>query len=199
MRKITAIAYVSIDGIMQSPGSKSEDTSNNFKHGGWVAPFMEDLDNPLMKKLLRPSDLLLGRLTFDIWEDYWPKNANHWPGINEVSKYVLSTSKEASTWENTVFVKNKTEIIALKKSKGSDLKIWGSSKLVQLLLKHDLVDDIWLIICPVMLGRGKKLFAEGAIAATYELVESSITPKGILFVNYKRKGDLNTGTIGKST
>lgn len=199
MRKITVIAYVSIDGIMQSPGSITEDASNNFKHGGWVAPFMEDLDSPLMKKLLQPSDLLLGRLTFDIWEDYWPKNAENWPGINEVSKYVLSTSKEASTWENTVFVKNISEIIALKKSKGSDLKIWGSSKLVQLLLKHDLVDDIWLIICPVIVGSGKKLFAEGDIAATYELVESSITPKGILFVNFKKNGDLYTGTIGEPT
>jgi dihydrofolate reductase len=197
MRKIISISFISLDGVIQSPGSPEEDPSGNFRLGGWVAPFNEDLDNPLMQKLLQPSDLLLGRKTFEIWENYWPENAGNWPGINEVKKFVLSTTKENSDWENSVFVKDLSSIINIRNSPGPDLKVWGSSKLVQLLLENDLIDAFWLLIFPLTLGTGKRLFVEGAIPAAFTLTESFVTPNGVILVNYKRKGPVNTGTIGK--
>jgi dihydrofolate reductase len=139
MRKITAISFVSIDGVTQSPGSPEEDTSNGFKFGGWVAPYNEDLDGELMQNLMQPSDLLLGRNTFEIWEDYWPENADNWPGINDVTKYVVSTTRDKSNWMNSVFLKKVSDINNLKNSEGSDLKVWGSSKLVHSLLENNLL------------------------------------------------------------
>ena len=197
MRKIISISFLSLDGVIQSPGSPDEDPSDNFRFGGWVAPFNEDLDNSLMQKLLQPSDLLLGRKTFEIWENYWPANANNWPGINEVTKFVLSTTKENSQWANSVFVKDLSSIINLKNSAGSDLKVWGSSKLVQLLLENDLVDEFWLMFFPLTLGTGKRLFGEGAIPVAFTLTESFISSNGVITLNYKRKGKVKTGTIGK--
>lgn len=197
MRKIISISFLSLDGVIQSPGSPDEDPSNNFRFGGWVAPFNEDLDNSLMQELLQPSDLLLGRKTFEIWENYWPANANNWPGINEVTKFVLSTTKENSQWANSVFVKDLSSIINLKNSAGSDLKVWGSSKLVQLLLENDLIDEFWLLFFPLTLGTGKRLFGEGAFPVAFALTESFISPNGVITVNYKRKGPIETGTIGK--
>lgn len=197
MRKITTISFISIDGVIQSPGSPEEDPANGFKYGGWVAPYSEDLDGELMQKLLQPADLLLGRRTFEIWENYWPKNATNWPGINEVTKYVLSTSRDKSNWVNSAFLNKVSDITNIKNSVGSDLKVWGSSKLVHTLLEHDLVDELWLIICPLTLGKGKKLFADGSLPTAFEIVESLITPKGVIFVNYKKKGEVKTGTIGQ--
>ena len=197
MRKIISISFISLDGVIQSPGSPEEDPSGNFSHGGWVSPFNEDLDNHLMQKLLQPTDLLLGRKTFEIWEDYWPENAGNWPGINEVTKFVLSATREKSNWVNSVFVKDLPSIKNLRDSPGPDLKVWGSSKLVQLLLENDLIDEFWLLIFPLILGTGKRLFGEGAIPAAFTLTESLVTPNGVILVNYKRKGPVKTGTIGK--
>jgi dihydrofolate reductase len=196
MRKIIAISFFSIDGVIQSPGSPEEDISNGFRYGGWVAPYNEDLDGKLMQKLMQASDLLLGRKTFEIWENYWPKNADNWPGINDVTKYVFSSSRDKSSWMNSVFLKKMSDINNLKNSEGSDLKVWGSSKLVHLLLENNLVDEFWLIICPLTLGKGKKLFADGLLPTAFDLVESLITPGGVIFVNYKQKGEVKTGTIG---
>ena len=197
MRKFISISFISLDGVIQSPGSPEEDPSGNFSQGGWVAPFNEDLDNHLMQKLLQPTDLLLGRKTFEIWENYWPENAGNWPGINEVTKFVLSATREKSNWANSVFIKDLSSLISLKNSAGPDLKVWGSSKLVQLLLENDLIDEFWLLIFPLTLGTGKRLFGEGAIPVAFTLTESLATPNGVVFVNYNRKGPVKTGTIGK--
>jgi dihydrofolate reductase len=197
MRKIISISFVSLDGVIQSPGSPEEDPSGNFSQGGWVAPFNEDLGNQLMQKLLQSTDLLLGRKTFEIWENYWPENAGNWPGINEVTKFVLSATREKSNWANSVFIKDLSSLISLKNSAGPDLKVWGSSKLVQLLLENDLIDELWLLIFPLILGTGKRLFGEGAIPVAFTLTESLVTPNGVILVNYKRKGPVKTGTIGK--
>ena len=145
---------------------------------------------------MTPADLLLGRKTYEIFASYWPSHAEHWPGVNEVGKYVLSTTMEKSDWNNSVFLKDVAAIEKLKKSDGPDLKIWGSSQLVQLLLKHDLVDEFWLNIHPVILGKGKRLFDDGAIPAAFTLVESTATPKGVIMANYKRAGEVKTGTVG---
>ena len=196
MRKITVLAFVTLDGVMQAPGGPKEDTSGGFKYGGWVAPYGDKVSDKIMKKQLKPADLLLGRKTFQIWENYWPEHAAIWPGVNEVTKYVLSRTRKKSDWENSVFLKSVADIKKLKKSKGSDIKIWGSSELVHLLLKNDLVDELWLNIHPVILGKGKKLFDNGAAPAAFTLAESVVTTTGVIIANYKRSGKVTTGAIG---
>jgi dihydrofolate reductase len=196
MRKIIVLEFITLDGVMQAPGGPKEDTSGGFKYGGWSAPYGDEVTGKVMKKQMKPADLLLGRKTFDIWEDYWPKHADFWPGINDVTKYVLSRTRNKSDWENSVFIKSLADIKKLKNSKGSDIKVWGSSKLVQLLLKNDLVDELWLKIYPLTLGKGKKLFDKGTIPAALTLTESMATPTGVIIANYKRAGKVKTGTIG---
>jgi len=196
MRKITVLAFLTLDGVMQAPGAPEEDTSGGFRYGGWTAPYSDEVSGRLMQKLMEPADLLLGRKTFEIFESYWPKHAGHWPGINEVRKYTLSNTLNKSDWQNTAFLTSVTEIENLKNSEGGDLKVWGSSKLVQLLLKHDLVDEFWLNIHPVILGNGKKLFDNDSIPAAFKVMESHVTPSGVVMVNYKRAGEVITGTVG---
>lgn len=195
MRKITVLSFITLDGVMQSPGSPEEDPANGFKYGGWTAPYGDEVSNQVMQKQMEPADLLLGRKTFDIWADYWPKHTEHWPGVNEVTKYVLSNTMEKSDWQNSVFLKSVEEIEQLKSSAGSDIKVWGSSGLVQLLLKHDLVDELWLNIHPVILGKGKKLFDDSAMPAAFTLIESKVTPSGLIMANYRRSGEVKTGNV----
>ncbi len=196
MRKIIVLSMITLDGVLQGPGGPEEDTSNGFKYGGWVAPYNDEASGKVMEKLLKPSDLLLGRKTFDIWENYWPTHAEIWPGINDVTKYVISTTKNKSDWSNSVFLKDLTDIKKLKESEGSDIQVWGSSELIQLLLKNDLVDELWLFIHPLTLGEGKKLFVNGAIPAAFTLAESVATPAGVIMANYRRAGEVKTGTVG---
>jgi dihydrofolate reductase len=195
MRKIIVLSFITLDGVMQAPGGPEEDPSEDFKYGGWTAPYGDEVSAEVMQKQMEPADLLLGRKTFDIWAAYWPEHAEHWPGVNEVTKYVLSNTMEKSEWQNTVFLTSVEEIEKLKSSAGSDIKIWGSSKLVQLLLKHDLVDEFWLNIHPVILGKGKKLFDDNAIPAAFTLIDSRVTPSGVIMANYSRAGKVKTGTV----
>lgn len=187
---------ITLDGVMQAPGGPEEDTSGGFQYGGWVAPYGDEVAGKVIKRLMEPADLLLGRKTFEIWEDYWPEHAEHWPGINDVTKYVLSTTMKKSDWNASVFFDSVADIEKLKDSEGSDIKVWGSSKLIQLLLKHDLVDELWLIIHPLTLGVGKRLFGDGPIPAAFTLTESIVTPSGVIIANYKRAGEVKTGTVG---
>jgi len=187
---------ISLDGVMQAPGGPEEDTSGGFKYGGWVAPYDDEVGGKLMQRLMKPADLLLGRKTFQIWEAYWPEHSAFWPSINDVTKYVLSTTIKASDWKNCVFLQNLADIEKLKASNGSDIQVWGSSKLIQLLLKNDLVDELWLMIHPLTLGEGKKLFTDGPVPAAFTLTESTVTPSGVIIANYKRAGEVKTGTVG---
>lgn len=196
MRKIIVISMITLDGVMQAPGGPEEDTSGGFKYGGWVAPYSDKVSGEVTEQQMKPADLLLGRKTFDIWEDYWPQHADNWPGINEVTKYVMSTTRKKSDWKNSVFLNSLEDIQKLKNSNGSDIKVWGSSKLIQLLFKHDLVDELWLNIYPLTLGEGKKLFDEGPIPAAFTLIKSTATPGGVIIANYKRAGKVITGTVG---
>jgi dihydrofolate reductase len=196
MRRIIVISMITLDGVMQAPGGPGEDRSGGFKYGGWVAPYFDEAGGKAMEKLMKPADLLLGRKTFEIFAGFWPEHENEWPGISDVTKYVLSRTKKRSDWKNSVFLKSLADIKKRKDSEGSDLKVWGSGKLVQLLLKNDLVDELWLIIHPLTLGKGKKLFDNGAIPAAFTLVESSVTPRGVIIANYKRAGEVKTGTVG---
>jgi dihydrofolate reductase len=196
MRKIIVLTMITIDGVMQAPGGPDEDTSGGFEYGGWVAPLSDEIYGKVMQEQMKPADILLGRKTFDIFESYWPEHAEGWPGINDVTKYVLSSSRKTSDWENSEFLSNIEDIKKLKNSDGGDIKVWGSATLVQLLLKNDLVDELALLIYPIILGKGKKLFDNSSTPAGFTLIESTTTPSGIIAVNYKRAGEVKTGTIG---
>jgi dihydrofolate reductase len=199
MRKIIIQEFITLDGVMQAPGGPEEDTTSNFKFGGWTAPYFNDADeegNSMMQKWMQPADLLLGRKTFDLFADYWPKHADIWPGIMDVPKYCVSTTLDKSDWSNSVFLKTVDDIKKLKDGEGSSLNVIGSGNLVQSLLKHDLVDEMRLMTFPITLGTGKRLFDDGTIAAAFEMTESLITKNGVIFASYKRAGEVKTGTVG---
>jgi dihydrofolate reductase len=196
MRKIIVTTFITLDGVMQAPGSPEEDPSGGFKYGGWSAPYGDEVSGKAMQKQMEPADLLLGRKTFEIFASYWPQHAGYWPGINEVTKYVLSATMQKSDWQNTTFLTSVADIEKLKNTDGADIKVWGSSELVHLLLAHDLVDELWLKIYPVLLGEGKRLFNNSTIPSAFILTDSLVTPGGVIFANYKRAGEVKTGTIG---
>jgi len=196
---------ITLDGVMQAPGGPEEDTSGGFKYGGWTAPYNDEVYGKVLQKELQPADYLLGRKTFQIWAKYWPEHGNFWPGINEGTKYVFSKSMKKSDplvtgWKNSVVIKNVADIKKLKSQNisgsNSDIQVWGSGELVQLLLKNDLVDELRLKIYPLTLGKGKKLFDNGTIPAAFTLIDSVVTPSGVMIVNYKRAGKVKTGTVG---
>ena len=199
MRKIIVLSFITLDGVMQAPGGPEEDSSSGFKYGGWVAPYFTESDEAageFMSKQLKPADLLLGRKTFDIFADYWPKHADMWPGINDGTKYVMSNTMNKSDWQNSVFLKSVDDIKKLRNSDGADIQVHGSGNLVQTLLKHDLVDELWLKTFPILLGTGKRLFDDGTIPAAFRLTDSLVAPNGVIFANYKRAGEVKTGTVG---
>src|SRR5882672_11078985 len=202
MRKIIVLSMITLDGVMQAPGGPEEDTSGSFKYGGWTAPYGDEVYGKVVQKELKqPADYLLGRKTFEIWANYWPQHGDFWPGINEGTKYVISKSMKKSDprvtgWKNSVLIKNLADIKKLKNSKGADIQVWGSSKLIQLLLKNDLIDELRLKIYPLTLGKGKKLLDNGTIPAAFTLTESLVTPTGVIIANYKRAGKVRTGTMG---
>ena len=184
---------------MQAPGGPDEDTSSGFKWGGWTAPYFNEADvegNEMMAKWMKPTDLLLGRKTFDIFAAYWPSHTDIWPGIMDVTKYCVSTTLDKSDWKNSVFLKTVEDIKKLKESDGGDLQVIGSGKLAQTLLNNDLVDELRLMTFPITLGTGKRLFDEGTIPAAFTLGEHLVTPNGVIFASYKRAGDVKTGTVG---
>jgi len=201
MRKIIVLEFITLDGVMQAPGGPEEDTSGSFEFGGWSAPYSDEVSGKLMKKQMEPADLLLGRKTFEIFANFWPEHKEIWPGIIDVKKYVLSkTIKESdpvvTRWKNSTILRSLADIQKLKNSNGSDIKVWGSGKLVQLLLANDLVDELLLKIYPLTLGKGKKLFDDGVIPAAFTLTESAVTSTGVVFANYRRAGEVRTGTVG---
>lgn len=202
MRKIIVLSMVTLDGVMQAPGGPKEDTSGVFKYGGWTAPYSDEVYGKFVQKELeQPADYLLGRKTFEIWAGYWPAHGNFWPRINEGTKYVFSKKLKKSDpmvtgWKNSVVIKKLADIKKLKRSTGADIQVWGSSELIQLLFKNDLVDELRLKIHPLTLGKGKKLFGNGTIPAAFTLIESVVTSTGVMIASYKRAGKVKTGTVG---
>ncbi|MGK4568266.1 dihydrofolate reductase family protein [Flavobacterium sp. 3HN19-14] len=148
-----------------------------------------------MQKELQQTDYLLGRKTFQIWENYWPEHGHFSPRINEGMKYVLSETVNTTDWKNTTFIENIDEIKKIKNTEGADLQVWGSSELIHLLLKNDLVDELRLKIYPLLLGNGKKLFDGCAFPSAFELKDSVVTSKGVVIANYKRGGEVKTGDV----
>ncbi len=198
MRKIVVLEFITLDGVIQAPGGPEEDTSGGFKYGGWTFPYFDDFSGKIMtKQMKQPFSLLLGRKTFDIFASYWPEHEEEWPGVNDVTKYVVSKSLKKSEWSNTEFINESVveHLKKLKKGRGPDLQVYGSGNLVQTLLKNDLVDELWLKIFPITLGKGKRLFDSGSIPAAFRLTASKISPSGVIFANYKRSGKVKTGSF----
>lgn len=201
MRKIVVLTFVSLDGVMQAPGGPEEDISGGFKYGGWTVPYWDDFSGKVMDEQLgMPFDLLLGRKTYDIFAGYWPKQD---PGgsvaapFNKATKYVVSATSPKLTWENSVLIDG--DVVAklkeLKADDGPMLQVHGSGNLIQTLLQSDLVDELWLKIFPVTLGPGKRLFGDGTIPAAFTLTDSKTSPSGIIVANYKRAGEVKTGSF----
>src|SRR5256714_354023 len=198
MRKLIVLTFITLDGVMQAPGGPTEDTSGNFTYGGWMVPYFDDVLGQIMgEQMSRPFDLLLGRKTFEIFASYWPHHVDEGPGINKATKYVASNTLTTHAWSKSVFLKGNVvdEIKKLKQQDGPDLQVHGSSNLIQTLLAHDLVDELWLKIFPVTVGTGKRLFEEGTLPASYILVETQSSPSGVMIATYKRAGELKTGSV----
>ncbi len=196
MRKIVVLEFITLDGVIQAPGGPEEDTSGSFKYGGWTFPYFDEYAGKIMATQMAGTyDLLLGHVTYDIFAGYWPEHVEGWPQVNKITKYVVSKTLRNPTWENTVVIKEIRELKKLKNSNGPDLQVYGSANLVQTLMKYDLVDEFWLKIFPLTLGRGKRLFEKGTIPANFKLVQSKISPTGVIFANYKRKGEVKTGSF----
>ena len=189
---------MSLDGVIQAPGGPEEDTSGGFKYGGWVFPYFDESAGKIMAdQMSKNSDLLLGRKTYEIFASYWPEHEDQWPGINQVTKYVASNTLKHGKWNNSVILNGNVEdqIRKIKQQDGPDLQVHGSANFIQTLLKNDLVDEFWLKIFPLTLGKGKRLFENGSIPARFRLTESVITPAGVIVASYTRNGEVKTGTF----
>lgn len=199
MRKIIVVSFITLDGVIQAPGGPDEDTSGSFKYGGWVHPFADEtLGEAMNEQMSGQSDLLLGRKTYDIFASFWPHHESDWPGINKVRKYVASKTLFTAEWNNSVILKGNIadEINKIKQQDGTDLQVYGSSNLIQTLLKHDLIDEFWLKIFPITLGNGKRLFDKGTIPANFRMSKGSISASGVIIASYVRNGEVKTGLLG---
>jgi len=197
MRKVMVLEHISLDGVIQAPGGPDEDTSGGFAYGGWISSYSDPMLGTLLRRQMNlPFDLLLGRTTFEIWEPYWPQHTDAWPNVNTATKYVASHTRASSTWQPSVFLHGDVaeKVAQLKQQPGPDLNVWGSGHLLQTLILHDLVDVFWLMIYPITLGGGKRLFAAGTIPAAFKVTESTVTPKGVMVVNYERASAITTGS-----
>jgi len=192
MRKIIACEFMTLDGVIQN----EENDSDGFKYGGWFFPYADEVTGAVVQeRLAKPMDLLLGRKTFDGWETYWPTHSNFWPNVMTATKYVASNTRDSSDWQPNVFLSGDIaeRVRELKRSDGPDLHVFGSANMLQTLFKADLVDALELMIIPVTLGTGKRLFQDGTIPAAFKVTSSQIAPKGIICVTYERDGDVKTG------
>lgn len=197
MRNVTVLEHISLDGVIQAPGGPDEDTSGGFEYGGWISPYSDAVIGKLLRRQMNmPFDLLLGRKTFEIWAHYWPGHVDIWPGVNTATKYVASNTVTSHEWQPSVFLSGDIagKVAKIKHEQGPDLHVWGSSDLIQTLLKHDLVDAFWLMLYPITLGAGKRLFAEGTIPTAFNVTESEVGSNGVFVVNYERAGALKTGS-----
>ncbi|HWT69163.1 MAG TPA: dihydrofolate reductase family protein [Pseudomonas sp.] len=204
MRTLIVAAFMSIDGVMQAPGGPEEDRSDGFRFGGWIVPYADPVSGEAVMDLFaQPFELLLGRRTYDIFADYWPKiKADAHNPIadlfNAVPKHVATHRPDSLTWHNSQALDADLvgAIRALKQQNGSQLLTQGSGDLVRQLLAAGLVDELRLMIHPVLLGHGKRLFGDDAQASAFTLEHSITTPGGVLVARYVRSGEVQTGTFG---
>src|SRR5512144_2365682 len=200
MRKIIVGAQVSIDGVMQAPGGPTEDPTKGFKFGGWAMPYFDQEFGEELDHVFKKFDLLLGRKTYEIFAAYWPyydEDASH-GGIaklfKDIKKYVVSRSGDGDTsWAGAVLLRDIADVKRLKQEDGPNLVTQGSTELVHALLAHDLVDAMSLFTAPVVLGGGKKLFADGSAPHSFRLTRSRVSPNGVIVGHYERDGGIRIG------
>ena len=191
MRKIVTTTMITLDGIMQAPGGSKEDASEGFKYGGWQEGWDEEADKIMDTKIQAdPFDLLLGRRTYEIFAGFWPKHKDepHWgKPFDKATKYVVSHTSINLSWDNSELITGDVvaELKKLKKSTGPDLLVWGSSNLIQTLLKHNLIDRMHIWTFPVTIGTGKKLFAEGTRPERFRPIDGKITSTGVVYAAYE--------------
>lgn len=199
MRKIIAATFVSLDGVMQAPGGPEEDPVGGFKFGGWTFHYFDEVGGAAMEELFsKPFALLLGRRTYDIFAAYWPyQNDPIADAFNPATKYVATHRPDSLTWQNTQSLG--PDIVAtvrrLKQEDGPDLLIQGSGNLIQTLLANGLIDEIRLMIFPLLLGKGKRLFGDGAMPAALKLVKSQTSSTGVIMATYERAGEIEVGSF----
>jgi dihydrofolate reductase len=202
MRKLTVSMFVTLDGVMQAPGGPEEDTDGGFAFGGWTAPFWDDDASRFMEETMNPPyDLLLGRKTYDIFSSYWPHHEDA-PGakpLNDATKYVASRAHPSLEWEPAVLLDGDAAdaVARLKGEDGPGLLVYGSGNLLQTLIRASLVDRYRLMIFPVVIGSGKRLFADGAIPAGLRLVDGRVSSTGVFMGMYEPAGEVRTGTVGE--
>jgi dihydrofolate reductase len=201
MRKLIVLSFITLDGVMQAPGGPGEDDSGDFKYGGWSVGYFDDfLGNVMTEQMGHSFDLLLGRKTYNIFAAHWPHVSDDDPGarvINGARKYVVSHRPVNLDWKTTIPINGDVvgKITQLKKEDGPEIQVHGSGNLIQTLLKNDLVDEFWLKTFPVALGSGKRLFAEGTMPAGFRLIESRISPIGVVASSYARAGEVKLGSF----
>ena len=205
MRKIITTTFVTMDGVMQAPGRPEEDTTGGFIYGGWQQStgFQDDITDKIIQDFMTmPFEMLLGRITYDIFAGYWPLH----PEIeliakpfNSTKKYVVSHNPLTLSWNNSKLITGDVvaEIKKLKNMDGPDLWVWGNGNLIQTLLKNNLIDRMHIWTHPVTIGTGKKLFAEGTQPESFKLVDSKISTTGVIFATYEPVGELKTGSVLK--
>ncbi|MEQ1761918.1 MAG: dihydrofolate reductase family protein [Pyrinomonadaceae bacterium] len=193
MRKISACEFMTLDGVIQN----EENDGDGFKWGGWFFPYADEVTGAVIQeRLAKPVDLLLGRKTFDGWETYWPTHSNFWPNVMTATKYVASNTRTSSDWQPSVFLSGDLaeKVRELKQTDGPDIQVFGSADMLRTLFKADLIDSLELMIIPVTLGQGKRLFQDGTIPAAFKVTSSQIAPKGIICATYERDGDVKGGS-----
>ena len=203
MPKIVVNAFLTLDGVMQAPGGPDEDREGGFQHGGWQAPYPEEVVGRLVTDGIADADgFLLGRKTYDIFAGYWPKVTDPSnpiaTALNSRPKYVVSRSLERVTWNNSRLLGGDVvaEIRKIREQPGRTVQTWGSTELLQTLLKNDLIDEYRLFVYPVVLGSGKRLFASGAVPVALKQVESVTTGTGVTYHRFERGGKPRYGRIG---
>jgi len=200
MRNLTVNTFLTLDGVMQAPGGPGEDDSGGFTYGGWSVNYWDEPMGRFMDEAMsRPFDLVLGRKTYDIFAAHWPNAPEEAGGkpLNDATKYVASRGRPALEWSRSVLIEGDVaeRVAALKADDGPELQVHGSGNLVQTLLRHGLVDRFRLMVFPLVIGSGKRLFAEGTVPAGLRLVDSSVSTTGVLMGVYVPAGEIVTGSF----
>ena len=199
MRELIVSTFVSLDGVMQAPGGPEEDPDGGFDQGGWSFGYWDELMQQFMGESMgKPFDLVLGRRTYEIFAAHWPHTDE--PGadvLNGATKHVASTTLTELEWQNSHLIEGGVPagVRALKEQDGPELQVHGSANLVQTLLEHDLVDEFRLMIFPVVLGKGKRLFGDGAGPAGLELTDSKTATSGVIIATYRTGAEIKSGSF----
>jgi dihydrofolate reductase len=199
MRKLKVTTFLTLDGVMQAPGGPEEDPSGGFRHGGWSVSYWDDqLSQEMAEFMGRPYELLLGRKTYEIFAAYWPQSTDPGAdGLNSARKHVASTTLRSVTWNNSTLIKGDVPayVTNLKQQSGPEIQVHGSGQLIQTLLQDDLVDEFHLLVFPIVLGSGKRLFAGGTVPAAFKSRDVKTTGTSVIIATYARSGAVKYGSF----